>query len=380
MGAFSMKPSSKRRVLLVGAGHAHLEFIKSWRASDHELAEFTLITPHAHAIYSGLLPAYLLGEVRRSEIQIDLQSLAERRGIRLQLGRLRSLSIEHRHIVLADGESMEFDDLFINTGGHTPTNWQSTAPRCLHVKPLSSFLDLWEQEANTIQRIAIIGAGAAGIEIAASLSQTASAKGKREVHLIEGGAALGLQLSGYWLSRYWQRRIQGQLNKLGVHLHLNTQIIGLPRHPELALGETRMKFDLILAATPTEPPQFNIDQVEQPMPVDSRLQVNMPTKTANTKPRVWIAGDCISKSPWPRSGVSAVRQGQALRSLWHESITTRNATERKFHLKPQRPQLKLLRMGDAAFGIWGKYSLGMSRLWLRLKSWIDGRYMQSFQR
>lgn len=375
-----MNPSnSRRRVLLVGAGHANLEFIKSWRASDHALAEFTLITPHTHAIYSGLLPAYLRGEVGLRDLQIDLRALAQRFDFRLHIGKMRSLSVEHRHVVLAHGECMEFDDLFINTGGLPPSAWQSASSRCLHVRPLTNFLELWESEKDNLQRIAVIGAGAAGIEIAASLADLSSTKIRtrpREVHLFEGRDDLGLPIS-----QHARRRLRNGLQRLGVRLHFNARFTGLPRMPELAVGSSRLKFDLVLAATPTVPPSFNVDRSEQTLRVDKQLRLQSPFADRVTGSHVWVTGDSIAEGPWPRSGVSAVRQGQALRGLWRASLPAAGATSRHARpLKPQLRQLKLLRVGDRVFGLWGDRVLGFSWVLRWLKSWIDRRYMQSMSR
>ncbi|HRK08282.1 MAG TPA: FAD-dependent oxidoreductase [Pseudobdellovibrionaceae bacterium] len=377
-----MKPSSnKRRVLLVGAGHANLEFIKSWRASDHELAEFTLITPHTHAIYSGLLPAYLRGEVGLDEMQIDLPSLADRHGFRLHFGKMRSLSVEHRHIVLADGSCREFDDLFINTGGQPPSAWQSTSTRCLHVRPLANFLELWEREGQEIQRIAVIGAGAAGIEIAASLVGSGDFAPTREVHLFESRDDLGLQIS-----KHGRLRLRKGLQKIGVQLHFKAHFTGLPRLPELALGSSRLKFDLVLATTPTSPPVYNVDRREQTLSVDEQLRLQSTHADRRSGSHVWVTGDAVAESPWPRSGVSAVRQGQALRQLWRASVTSgAGGAIRKFPtqarpLKLQFRQLKLLRVGNQVFGLWGDRVLGFSMILRWLKSWIDRRYMRSFSR
>jgi NADH dehydrogenase FAD-containing subunit len=376
-----MKPSSnKRRVLLVGAGHANLEFIKSWRASDHALAEFTLITPHSHALYSGLLPAYLRGEVGLNDLQIDLQALAQRRGFRLHLGKMRSLSVEYRQIVLADGACMEFDDLMINMGGQTPSAWQGVSSRCLHVRPLSQFIDVWERDSAKFQRIAVIGAGAAGIEIAASLAGTPTTRGPRTVHLFEKSSDLGVSTP-----KKVRKQLRDSLSDLGVDLHFNANFVGLPRSPDLALGSKRWAFDLVLATIPTTPPSCRIDGVEQLLQTNTQFRLivdssGSKTSSAVAATGVWVTGDAIAGGTWPRSGVSAVRQGQRLRRLWLESLNQLDQDPRAGNsFRPQLRQLKLLRVGAQVSGLWDRYYLGRSRLLLWLKRWIDRRYVRSFK-
>ncbi len=51
-----------REVVLVGAGHAHVEVLRAW-ARDPELrARLTLVVDRDTALYSGMVPGFVAGQ------------------------------------------------------------------------------------------------------------------------------------------------------------------------------------------------------------------------------------------------------------------------------------------------------------------------------
>ena len=45
-----------KKIVLVGGGHSHLEFIKKTQGKN---IHFTLISNHDYSIYSGMFPGYI---------------------------------------------------------------------------------------------------------------------------------------------------------------------------------------------------------------------------------------------------------------------------------------------------------------------------------
>lgn len=51
-----------RRVVLVGAGHAHVRVLESWAKDRPERATLTLVVDHDRAVYSGMVPGLVAGD------------------------------------------------------------------------------------------------------------------------------------------------------------------------------------------------------------------------------------------------------------------------------------------------------------------------------
>ena len=67
-----------RRLLLAGAGHAHLALLASLAAQPVRGLRITLVSPRARQIYSGMLPGVIAGHYRRDEAEIGRASCRER--------------------------------------------------------------------------------------------------------------------------------------------------------------------------------------------------------------------------------------------------------------------------------------------------------------
>ena len=79
-----------KRVLLLGAGHAHLVLLRALRERPLAGARVTLITPSPRQVYSGMLPGFLAGHYARGEIEVDLAPLAAQAGVELQVAEAAS--------------------------------------------------------------------------------------------------------------------------------------------------------------------------------------------------------------------------------------------------------------------------------------------------
>src|SRR4051794_17480044 len=73
------------RLLLVGAGHAHLEILRRL-ALDPLGVALTVVSPSPRHHYSGMVPGYLQGTYKEEEIAVDVARLAARAGGRFQEG------------------------------------------------------------------------------------------------------------------------------------------------------------------------------------------------------------------------------------------------------------------------------------------------------
>ena len=61
-----------KRLVLVGAGHAHAQVLKDWMAAPVAGTELWVVSPSPLAPYSGMVPGWLAGHYRFGDICIDL--------------------------------------------------------------------------------------------------------------------------------------------------------------------------------------------------------------------------------------------------------------------------------------------------------------------
>jgi selenide,water dikinase len=80
-----------RRLLLAGAGHAHVEVIRAFGRKPAADVEITVITREAASPYSGMLPGVIAGHYRRREAEIAVADLAAFAGATLVIDEVVSI-------------------------------------------------------------------------------------------------------------------------------------------------------------------------------------------------------------------------------------------------------------------------------------------------
>ena len=66
----------KKDLVLLGAGHSHIEVIKYLGKIKLEGLRITLISKSPYCTYSGMVPGYIEGKYTWSQINIDIVKLA----------------------------------------------------------------------------------------------------------------------------------------------------------------------------------------------------------------------------------------------------------------------------------------------------------------
>ncbi len=163
-----------KRLLLLGGGHAHAALMLELATSRLEAATVTLVTPDTHQTYSGMLPGLIAGHYGRKDIQIDMAALAKRAGVELVVDRAVALDAARRRVTLASGRELDYDLASLNLGSLPNYSGVPGAKECaIAAKPFEDFLAAWERlrakAANRSLQIAVVGAGAAGVEVALAM-------------------------------------------------------------------------------------------------------------------------------------------------------------------------------------------------------------------
>jgi NADH dehydrogenase FAD-containing subunit len=285
------------------------------------------------------------------------------------------LDLEQRIAVTDSGGVIPFDVVSIDTGPAPDTKTIPGMEHTLSVRPIDHLLSAWHtlelRFASTplTQTLAVLGGGAAGIEVMAALAFRAQkANVQLKPNLITGQAGL---LPG--MPKAARRLIQRRLTKLGVRV-IEADAESVRQNAVTIRGAGEFHADFIIAAIGTAAAAW---PGQSGLKCDARgfIEVNEHLQSVS-HPFVFAAGDCSSMigHPHPRSGVYAVRAGPPLAENLLRTLTRRSL----IRYRPQKRALYLLSAGDQdAVGIWGSLVLEGRWVW-RWKDRIDRKFVRRY--
>lgn len=356
------------RIVLIGGGHSHVQFLKSWRENPIPEVEVYLLSRDAWTPYSGMLPSRLAGWYSDPEMHFDLLNLCAQSGVIFLSCEVTGMDVSARRIFLRDRPPLSYDVASINCG-ITPALPAGAAgnPHVLVVKPISELLEKWEKfDQRAAKSLTVVGGGSAGFELAVICKQLSSG----EVTLIEAGERI---LPAH--SRAVQAAGERILRTLGIKVWIGKEIASIETQNLVCKSGEKIAFDRALITTGASAPAW---LEASGLPVDDsgfvRIDENLRVEGLQN---LFAAGDCAHFTPrsLPKSGVYAVREGPVL----VENL--RRAIRGEQRLKPYRPQkrtLSLLVSGPRR-ALLSYRGLAFEGGWVwRWKDRIDRRFMQMF--
>ncbi|MCC6717936.1 MAG: selenide, water dikinase SelD [Acetobacteraceae bacterium] len=354
-------------IVLLGAGHAHVEVLRRAAMAPMPGVRLTLVAREGHTPYSGMLPGLIRGEHGFDDAHLDCARLAAAAGARLILAEASGIDLARRAVALAGRPALPYDLLSVNVGG-VPA---MPAGGGVGVKPIGRFLGRLAAIETGLAPgvvIAVVGNGAAGCELALALAQRLA--GRAAIVLVGRSAA---PMAG--TPALVRRAVQAALVASGVAMHGGVDAGGHDgRH--LALSDGRMvAADHVLWATGVVAPDF---LAASGLACDAAgcIRVDATLRSLGD-PRVFAAGDCaaLEGAPRPKAGVWAVRAGGPLAGNLAAAAAGR--TLRPW--RPQRDALAIVGLGHGrAVAFRGRWAFA-GRLAARWKTRIDRRWMAMYQ-
>jgi selenide, water dikinase len=369
-----------RRLVLVGAGHAHLFVLEQLALGCFPRAEVTLLSPHAAHLYSGMLGGLITGRYGLEDAYLDLPSLAAKAGARFVPGSAVSIDIATRWIGVDGSRKLPYDIASFAIGSEIRPAKAPAGDTGLSVKPIDGagrIAEALERLPQAEPTAVVVGGGAGGVEIALNIKARLRALGRTGPHVVLVDRHRRLLANRSEACAREATRVLAQ-NRIQVILGMQVEQAGAGT--VRLSGGTELPYDTMVWATGASAPEiFRASGLEADhagfLLVDSTLR-------SVSDPAIFAAGDAATLRPFPatpKSGVYAVRQGPILARNLGLALTG-GGSERFQHYRPQRRSLVLINTGDGR-AIFSYGPIALTGRWvMRLKDRIDRGFMRRFQR
>jgi NADH:ubiquinone reductase (non-electrogenic) len=218
--------AEQQPVVVVGGGFGGLSAALQLAASAADVPVI-LIEPQERFLFLPLLYELLSHELRRWEVAPSYSELLAGKGVVWLRDRVSQIDTAAQQLRTESGQQVSYSQLVLATGGK-PTTYgiPGVAEHCLgfrslaDVDRLQQLVQQLKQQQRPLQRLAIVGAGASGVELACKLAD-----------LLQGAAVLELIEQGEELlpaSRSFNReQAQQALLKRDIRLRTGTRVMAV---------------------------------------------------------------------------------------------------------------------------------------------------------
>ena len=288
-----MTDAASSTAIIIGAGHAGGELAIALRNEGWE-GRILLLGEEAHLPYHRppLSKAYLAGSVEKSSLSIRPQMAYDKANVEFIGGvRVSRIDRANQRLELADGSQLAYDRLAIATGGRPrPLSVPNAAvaQRCANFHYLRTLDDVEQIRAQLApgKRLAIVGGGYIGLEVAAS----AIAQGL-QVTVLEALPRVLQRVTAAELSAYYERKHR----EAGVDIRTGVQVADLEVTGDtvtavLCADGSRLAADLVVVGIGL---LANTElAAEAGLQVDNGILVDEHAQTSD--PHIYAAGDCTN--------------------------------------------------------------------------------------
>lgn len=187
--------SEKSRICIVGGGFGGLYTalrLSEFPWKPEEKPEITLIDKSDRFLFSPLLYELITEEMQSWEIAPPFSELLANTGVVFHQGQVTKIDIETKQVTVDKETILDYDKLVLATGGQTPVDLVPGAKEnALPFRSLEQAYRLLE-ELRLLEvakpekiRVAVVGAGYSGVELACKLADRLGEKGR--IRIIDRG-------------------------------------------------------------------------------------------------------------------------------------------------------------------------------------------------
>ncbi|PXF50140.1 hypothetical protein BWQ96_00300 [Gracilariopsis chorda] len=389
--------TTRKILLLVGGGHSHIQVVKNFTHSTHD-TQCMLISNSPVAVYSGMLPAVIAGLIPYEDSLVHLQPLCEAHNFHFIHGTVTQIDPQNKRVYFNAPQSsiqftLHYDVLSIDVGSRTRdvndvsqptmTNAKTQLPLIVRTRPIlhledsiSEYESLAKEASLPCARVVVIGAGAAGVELALALeARLKRSLDETVVRIVSQHDTLVSQFG-----RMSGAAVAAECRRRGIQMHIGQPVISVKDGVVRLKDGTEFTYDMAVIATGAAAHDW-VRRTGLVTDEDGWLVVER-TLQCKGFADVFAAGDCISfggafgKQFPPKAGVYAVREGPTLTHNLQKVLGNRGTL---MEFTPQASFLSLLSTGDGR-GIGTKHGLAFKGTWVyRLKNFIDERWQERFR-
>ena len=190
--------TKKQKICIVGGGFGGLYTalrLHELPTETEEKPEITLIDKGDRFLFSPLLYELITEEIQSWEIAPPFEEILANTGIIFRQGAVTNIDLDNKQVTIDETSTIDYDKLVISTGGKTPLN---VVPGAIaNAIPFRSLQDAYRiieklrhlEDSNADKiRIAIVGGGYSGVELACKIADRLGAKGR--VRIIDRGTQI----------------------------------------------------------------------------------------------------------------------------------------------------------------------------------------------
>ncbi|NKY46655.1 NAD(P)/FAD-dependent oxidoreductase [Nocardia cerradoensis] len=265
---------ASHRILVLGAGYAGLA--AAGRLCKSRGAQITVVDSRAEMVERVRLHQLAAGQTIERR---DLRTMLERKGAHFVRGRVAAIDTAAQEVSLSDGSVLGYDTLVYTLGSAADVDSVAGVREYAHpVATLENIAALPPLRG----RVAVVGAGATGIETAAELAES---------HPELPVALVSSERPGFWLSDRAQRHIAATLERLGVEVHAGAKVVEAAADGVRLAGGGRIEAETVLWTT-----GFTTSDLaaRAGLAVDARGRVLVDATLRTSDPHVYAAGDCAA--------------------------------------------------------------------------------------
>ncbi len=369
---------SQRRILLIGAGHSHIEVLRRFALRPDPSIELALISPTALAAYSAMLPGLVAGHYSFAESHIDLPALVRWAKARLVCDHVVELDLYTRLVRLAEGSVEPFDLVSIDIGSVPGMAVPGAREHAIGIKPIDRYLAAWSAlEADAIdgrvRSIAVVGGGAGGVEMLLAMQyrlvQSMGAEAPRFAVVTDQPHLMPQHMPSV------RKRFGKLLVARDVVLHMGSAAAAVEHGAVITAAGRRIAADRVVWATAAAAAPW-LARSGLACDEDGFVRVSASLQSVSD-PFVFAAGDCASQDGHrrPKSGVIAVREGPPL------AANLRHAAHQEplQRYTPQHRMLTIITTGARhAVASWGPLEADGAWVW-RWKNRIDHDFLARYR-
>ncbi|MBD1870001.1 NAD(P)/FAD-dependent oxidoreductase [Cyanobacteria bacterium FACHB-471] len=321
-----------KRICILGGGFGGLYTalrLSQLPWSKLEKPEIVLVDQRDRFLFSPLLYELLTGELQTWEIAPPYTELLAGTGVHFYQAAVAGIDVQSKQVQLQDGPELSYDRLVLALGGETPLDIVPGAAE--YAIPFRTIADAYrlEERLRTLEaseadkiRVAIVGAGYSGVELACKLADRLKERGR--LRLVELTDQI-LRTS----PEFNREAAQKALEERGVWIDLETKVEALGENT-ISL-EYKGKVDTIPVEVVLWTVGNKVAEVVQNLPLkhNSRGQlVITPTLQAIEYPEVFALGDLaecqdVDGQKVPATAQSAFQQAEYVGwNIW-ASLTNR---------------------------------------------------------